>query len=72
MIRPLVSQEHQLFTGHGERTTVGSKRADAEVRRRDEEREWFRKLSKYYPLGRGQGVWVRPSLLSRGKHDHLA
>ena len=74
MILPLISQEHQLLIGHGKRVAIGSKNADAEARRRDEEREWFKKLSKYYPLEQGQNVWERQSLLSRGKHerDHLA
>jgi len=74
MIRPLVSQKHQLLIRHGKRTKVGRRRADAEARRRDEERELFKELSKYYPLGQGQDAWERPPLLSRGKHerDHLA
>ena len=69
MIRPLVSQKHQLVIGHGKRTKVGSKGADAEARRRDEERELFKKLSRYYPLGQGKNAWKRPPLLSRGKHE---
>jgi len=53
---------------------MGSKNADTEARRRDEEREWFKKLSRHYPLEQNQNVWERPLLLSRGKHerDHLA
>ena len=70
----MVSQSHQLLIGHGKRIAMGSKNADTEARRRDEEREWFKKLSRHYPLEQNQNVWERPLLLSRGKHerDHLA
>ena len=52
---------------------MGSKGADAEAGRRDEAREWFKELSKYYPLGQGKNAWKRTPLLLRGKHerDHL-
>ena len=33
------------------------------------DRELYQKLSQYYPLRQGREVWVRPELLSNGKHD---
>ena len=51
------------------RTTVRSKRAEEEHERRMVDRELYQELSRYYPLRQGREVWVRPELLSNGKHD---
>ena len=58
----------RLLTKEGKRTEPGSKNAEEERNRRDEERRLFKELSRYYPLGDGKEVWTRPKLLLRGKH----
>ena len=61
----------------GERTTIGSKSADDEFERRNVERRFYRRLSRYYLLPEGMKIakveWTRPPLLVTGKHgdDHL-
>ena len=70
VIRPLVNQEPRLLTRHGKRTATGSKNADGEFERRNEERRLFQELSRYYPPGQDQSAWARQSLFSHGKHEH--
>ena len=48
--------------------TCRSKLANSELERRNEERQLFQELSKYYPLKRGQKAWGRPNLSSLGEH----
>ena len=71
--RPPVHQKPRLLTGQiRKRTAVRSRNAEGEFRRRNEERELLRELSRYYPLGKGQNSWTRLSLLQRSKHGMIA
>ena len=74
VIQQLVNQEPRLLTTQWKRTAAGSRSADGEFERRDEERRLFQELSKYYPLERYQSAWTRALLLSHSKHecDHSA
>ena len=63
-------EEHRLAKGRGVRTVAGLKSADREYERRNVERRCYQEISKYYTLGSQQKVWMRPSLLLKGKHKH--
>ena len=68
--KPQIYDNHCLIIGHGKRKKAGSRGADGEFRRRNEERELYKELSKYYPLRQGRSAWARTQLLSCGKHGH--
>ena len=72
-IRPSVHRKPRLLTGQiRKRAGVGSRNADRELRRRYEERELLRELSRYYPLGKGQNFRIRLSLLQHSKRGVIA
>lgn len=67
-VQDKVYDEHRLVKGRSRRTKTGSRDADDEYERRNETREAYRKLSRYYRLEEGRLAWSAPRLLSKGKH----
>ena len=63
--------EPKLYTKEIESAAGGSKHAKAESKRRNVERRWLREISQYYkvPETCKKGLWDRPKLILRGKHD---
>ena len=70
-IRLAVYPRPKLFTKETERASGGSKHARDESKRRNLERKWLREISQYYkvPETCKKGLWDRPKLILRGKHD---
>ena len=58
-----------LVGGKGRRTMAGSKGADEEYERRNEIRQVYQELSRYYPLEEGNTKWSTPQLLLKGEYE---
>ena len=59
---------HLLKKGTIKKQYFQSKTAEGEAKKRDEIRETYEELSRYFEVPMGCTKWVRPQLLLRGKY----
>ena len=68
-IRDPIHPDHRLQVGKSRRRTQRTRESDQNRKLRQQSRELYEDLSKYYPLPRNRSIWRTWDLVFEGKDE---